>query len=63
MVWDNPGEQPVVHRQEVRAAPRDPPSAAQWDEAGLDWTWLESHHLSSARAWWRGTFVVSTCGL
>lgn len=61
------GAQPVVRRQEMRAAPRDPPttttSAAQWGEAGLDWIDLESHHLSKVRTWWRGTFVVSMCGL
>lgn len=34
--------QPVVLKQERSAAPRDPPSDAQWDEAGLDMSGVPS---------------------
>lgn len=52
--------QPVVLRQERRAAPRDPPVM----HSGMRLGWspiscvLGSHHLPSVAAWWRGTSMV-----
>lgn len=53
--------QPVVLRQERRAAPRDPP--VMHSGMGLGWTCLGSHHLPRVRAWWRRTSVVFMLGL
>ena len=66
VLWDNPGEPTSacgVLAGDESGSQGPPRSVAQQDEAGLDGTCLESHHLSNARAWWRGTFVVPTCGL
>lgn len=35
-------------------------SGMRWGRTGHI---LESCHLSNVRAWWRGTLVVSACGL